>query len=102
MGPTLDDPTAVDDQDQVGSQDGAQTVGNDDAGAFRHHLAQCVLYQRFRFAVQAAGGFIQHQDARVFKDHAGQRKTLFFAAAQAIATFTHDGVVAVGQLVTKV
>jgi hypothetical protein len=93
----LDNPAAVDHQDQVGRQDGAQAVGDDDAGAPGHHPLERILDQRFGFAVQVAGGLVQHQDARVFEDHARQGDALLLAAAQAVAALAHDRVVAVRQ-----
>ena len=63
-----------------------------------HDAFQRILDQRFGFAVQAAGGFIQHQNARVLQDDSRQCDALFFAAAQAVAAFADDGVVAVGQV----
>ena len=98
MGAALDDPAAVHHQDQVGGQDGAQAVGDDDAGAPGHDALERVLDQRFGLAVQVAGGLVQHQDARVLEDHAGQGDALLLAAAQAVAALADDGVVAVGQL----
>ena len=44
-----------------------------------------------------AGGFVQHQDARVFQDHARQGDALFLAAAQAVAALARHRVVALGQ-----
>ena len=56
---------------------------------------QGILDQRLGFAIEVAGGFIQHQDARVLQDHARQGNALFLAAAQAVAALAHDRVVAV-------
>ena len=91
----LDDLPAIHHQDQVGRQDGAQAVGDDDAGAPGHDALQRLLDQRLRFAVQVAGGFVQHQDARVFEDDARQGDALLLAAAQAVAALADDRVVAV-------
>ena len=87
----------IDDQDQVGGQDSAQPVGNDDAGTLCHHVVQRILNQSFRFAVQAAGGFIQYQDARILEDHACQRDALLLAAAQPIAALADDRIVPIRQ-----
>ena len=98
MGAALDDLAAIHDQDDVGGEDGAEAVGDDDAGAVRHDLFERVLNQRLGLAIEAAGGFVQHQNARVFQDDAGNRQSLFLAAAQAVATLADDSVVAVVQL----
>ena len=43
--------------------------------------------KRFGLAVQRAGGFVQHQDARIFEDDPRQGDALLFPAAQAVAAF---------------
>ena len=82
MRTAFDDLTAVDDQDQVGCQDGAEAMGDNDAGALSHDALQGFLDELFRFAVQAAGGFIQHQDLRVFEDDPRQCQALLLSAAK--------------------
>jgi hypothetical protein len=94
----FDDLSAIHHQDQVRGQDGAQAMRDHDAGASRHDALQRILDQRFGFAVERAGGFVEHQDARVFQDDARQGNALFLAAAQAIAALAHDGVVALRQV----
>ena len=49
-----------------------------------------------------AGGFVQHQDARVFQDDARQRHTLLFASAQTVTPLAHDGVITVRQADDKI
>ena len=53
--------------------------------------------QRLVLGVQMGGGLVQHQDTRVFEDHAGNRQALFFAAAETVAALTDHRVVAFGQ-----
>ena len=72
----------VHDQDQVRGQDGAQAVGDDDAGPPGHDPLQGILDQRFGFAVEVAGGLIENQDARVFENDARQGNALFLTAAK--------------------
>ena len=98
MGAVLHHLAAVDDQDLVGGQDGAQPVGYDNAGALGHDPFECVLDQRLGLAVEAAGGFVQYQNTRVFENHARQGDALLFAAAQAVAPFPDDGVVTIRQI----
>ncbi len=50
------------------------------------------------FAVEVAGGLVQHQDARVFEDHPRQGDALLLAAAQAVAALADHRIVALGQL----
>src|SRR5690606_40547547 len=61
------------------------------------NCAQRFLNQRFGLAVEVAGGFIQHQNTGVFQNHTCNSDTLFFAATEAIAAFTNDGVIAIRQ-----
>ena len=49
---SLYDLTAVDYQDQVGREDGAEAVGDHEAGAPGHHPFERLLDQRFGFAVE--------------------------------------------------
>ena len=44
-----------------------------------------------------AGGFVQHQDARIFENDPRQGNALLFTAAQAVAALADDGIVAIGQ-----
>ena len=69
----LDNPPPVQHQDLVGCQDRAQPVGDHQARPPGHHPPQRFLDQRFRLAVEVAGGFVQHQDARVFENDARNR-----------------------------
>ncbi len=98
MGAAFDDLPAVHHQDQIGCQDGAQAVGDDDARPPGHDPLEGFLDQRFGFTVERTGGFVQHQDTRVLQDDACQRQALFFAAAQPVAAFADDGVIAGWQL----
>ena len=87
------DPAAVDDQDLVSRKDGAQPVRDNNTGPPCHHTLKGILNKRFRFAVQAAGGFIQNKDARIFQYHTRECDALLLAAAQPVTAFAHDGVV---------
>ena len=85
--------SAVDHQDLISRQDGAQAVRNDNTGAPGHHPLESFLDKHLGFTIQITGGFIQHQDARVFQDDACQRYPLFFTAALAVTAFAHIGVI---------
>ena len=52
MAAALNNFAAVDNQDQVSGQDGAKTVGNDDAGAVCHDPLEGLLNKGLGFAVQ--------------------------------------------------
>ena len=63
----------------------------------RRSCAQRVLDLRLALAVEARGGFVQDQDARVGKDGAGDRHALPLAAREAHAALADDGVVLLGE-----
>ena len=48
-------------------------------------------------AVEAGGGLVEHQDARVFQRGTGDGDALLLATRQLQAALTHQGVIAVGQ-----
>jgi two-component sensor histidine kinase len=56
------------------------------------------LDQGFGFAVQVAGGFVEHKNPGVFQDDARQGNALFLAAAQTVTALAHDRVVAIAQV----
>ena len=97
VGAALGDAAAVEDEDLVRLEDGAEAVGDDDAGAVREDALEGLLDEAFGFAVETAGGFIEDEDARVAQDDAGEGDALFFTAAEAVAALADDGVVAIGE-----
>ena len=93
----LDDTALIHHQDHVGGQDGAEPVGDDQAGAFLHNPLQGLLNEGLALAVEIAGGFVQYQDARIFENDPGNGNPLLFTPAQAVASLTHHRVVAIRQ-----
>src|SRR5262249_36237436 len=89
----LDDLAAFEDDDAAGVPDGAQAVGDDEAGAALHEFEERALDERFALGIEVAGGFVEDQDARVGEDGAGDGDALLLAAGEAYAAFTDDGVV---------
>jgi hypothetical protein len=55
---------------------------NDDTRPACHDTLQCFLYQRFGFAVEVAGGFVEDEDLRVFEDQSCQRDALLFVGSK--------------------
>lgn len=98
MASTLNDALAVDDDDLVGIPDGGETVGDGDGGAVSGELLQAFLDVAFTFIVQGAGGLIQDQDRRIFKEYPGNGDPLLLAAGKPCAPLAHKGVVAVRKL----
>ena len=73
MGALLDQLTVVDHQNLVGFADGAEAVGDDKAGASMHQPQHGLLDVLLGTGIDAAGGFVEDQDARVGKDSTGNR-----------------------------
>src|SRR5215217_5828455 len=94
----LNESAAIENEDAVGSEDSAQSVGDDQTGAATHGAGERLLDERFRGGVKMRGGFVEHQDARIFEQHAGERQTLFLTTGEAISPLTYNGVVALGQV----
>ena len=63
VGATLDDAARV--QHQVGLADRAETMGNHKLGPTAEQQFQRLLQSRFRHAVNGAGRFVEHHDARL-------------------------------------
>jgi hypothetical protein len=75
----LDNSPAIQHQDQVGRQDGAEAMGDDDASTFCHYSLERILNQTLRFTIEMARRFIEHQNARVLKNDSRERDTLLLA-----------------------
>ena len=89
--------TFVQHEDQVGREDGAQAMGNDQAAAPFHHPLQRLLDQRLALGIEVAGRLIQNEHAGILEDHAGDGHPLLLAARQPVAPLANDGVVPLGQ-----
>src|ERR1700676_1185545 len=68
-------------------------MGDDESGASAHQVTQALLYQRFGLGVQAAGGFVQNEDARVGQNRAGDGNALFLFSGKFHTAFADQGVV---------
>ena len=86
----------------VGVADGAQAVGDHEAGAALHQAQQRLLDARLGAGVDAAGGLVQDQDGRVGQDGAGDGKQLALALAEVAGPLRELGLVAVRQLADEV
>ncbi len=70
------------DQDLVGQAHGAQPLGDDKGGAPLHQPLQRQLDQPFGLGVDAGGGVVQDQDARVLEQGAGDGDALLLPAGE--------------------
>ena len=67
----FDDTAVINYQQLVGLLDRAQPVSDDKGGASGHQTQQRFLNLQFCACVDAAGGFVQDEDARIGQDSAG-------------------------------
>jgi len=68
----FDDASFVQDDDAVGPSDRAEAVGDHEAGAALHQAGKGDLESGFRERVDGAGGFVEHEDARIGQQCAGE------------------------------
>src|SRR5687767_3060414 len=60
----------VQDEDAVHPLDGREAMGNRDGGTTVHDHLQRVADQQFGFGIDARGGFVEDQDARIERERA--------------------------------
>lgn len=77
--PHLHNAAIAHDTDEVSALNGAQPVGDDENSATPCGPVQSFLHHTLRFCIQGAGGFIQHKDAGVLDQSAGDGNALFLA-----------------------
>src|SRR5579863_794990 len=61
----LDDIPVFDHQYLAGAANRRQTVRDDESRAAPHQVRETLLDHRFRFGIEAGGGFVQNEDSRV-------------------------------------
>ena len=90
----LDDAAVVEHDQAVHLRDGGEPVRDGDHGLARHQRAERRLDRGLDFAVERGGRLVEHQDRRVFEDHARDGDALALAAGQFDAALADMGVVA--------
>ena len=95
MGTAFNNMSLIKYNDQICIFDRTQAVGNGENGTVAHYAVESILHQSFRHCIQRTGGFIQHQDRRVFQNGTGNRHTLFFTAGKPESFFPDHSIVAV-------
>lgn len=98
VGAGFDDAAVFDHGDEVGVADGAEAVGDDEAGAAGHETREAPLDEALGLGVEVAGGLVEDQDFRIGEDGAGDGEALLLAAREADAPLAYDGVVALLEL----
>jgi hypothetical protein len=97
MGASFDEVALVQNDDDVGPGDGAESVGDGERGAACLEPLDGGLDQTFTLGIQRAGGFVENQNLRIGDDGAGDGKPLALAARQAGAALADRSVIPLGQ-----
>ncbi len=90
----LDDSALLEDDDLVGVADGAEAVGDDEAGSSAPQFGEGGLDEGFTFCVEVAGGFVEDEDPGIGEESTSDGEPLALSAAEPDASFSDDGVVA--------
>jgi len=98
VGPALDDPAAVDDQDGVGVPDRGQPMGDDERRPVFHDTGQGLLNQPLGLRIQGRGRLVQDQDRRILEQGPGQGQPLALADGENAAALADQRVIALGKL----
>ena len=98
MAALLDDAAVIDDEDDVGADDGREAVGDRQDGAALGQAFQGLLDGALGLGVHARGRFVEDEDGRVLEQGAGDGDALLLAAGEAVAALADDGVVTPGQV----
>ena len=95
MPATLDNLTAIQHQQVICVTDGAQTMGNDEAGTPFEQIFQALLDQSLGAGIDTGCGLVEDQDARVCQGGAGNRQQLALSQAETAAALTQHGLVSI-------
>ena len=82
----------VHDVNDIGLNDGAEAVGDDQAGAVGAQSGESSLNEMLRFYIDGGSGLIEEQDGGVFEESACEGEALALSAAQENAAFADFGV----------
>ena len=90
----LDDPAVLEHDDLAGALDRGQAVGDDDRRAAGQQAPQARLDPRLGVDVDVGGGLVEHEDARVGDERAGEGDELALAGRELDAALADRRVVA--------
>ena len=79
-----------------------QAVRDDDRGAPGEKPIQGVANHHFGFSIDAGGGFVEDQEARIMRQGAGETHQLALADGKSGATLGNQSVQALGQAIEEV
>lgn len=97
-----EDATLVKNVDGIGLDDGAEAVGNDEAGAIGAEFGEGLLDELFGFYIDGRGGFIEQQNRRVFEEGTSEGEALALTTTQQHAPFTNFSVETFGKALNEV
>src|SRR6185437_3311115 len=86
-------PAVVQHGNAIGIAYRGDAVRNEDGGPTLHDFAQMIQDLFFRISINAGQGVIQHQDARIADDCAGNRAALLLSAGERNAALPYHGLV---------
>src|SRR5690606_24756675 len=95
VGAAFDDSALVHDEDLVGGLDGGEAVRDHEGGAAAAEVLESVPDEGLALGVEAGGGLVEDEDARIGDDGARDGDALALAAGELDAALADDGVVAV-------
>ena len=98
MGALLGDAAVLEHDDPAGLADGGEAMGDHDRGAPGEQPAQGLLDAALGVQVDVGGGLVEHEDARVGDQRAGEGDQLALAGGQLGAALADLGVIAVGRV----
>ena len=102
MGTGGGDAAFFQDQDEVGGADGAEPLGDDEAGAPAHQALQRQLDEVLGFGIYAGERIIEDEDARILEQGAGDGDALLLSAGERHAALADMGGIALRQFQDEV
>ena len=102
MGSHLAQVAFVHDQNAIGALDGGKAVRNHDRRPSFHQAIERLAHAQFGLGVDARGGFVQNQEARIVRQRAGKADQLFLPRREAGPALAHRLVETIGQPLDKI
>ena len=93
VGSLFDDMAMVHDDDEIGIDDGGETVGDGDDGTVFHQRVKRLLDKMFRSSIESGCRFVENENRWILEQCAGDGETLFLAAGKEGAAFACHAVV---------
>src|ERR1035438_5008651 len=98
VGAALHDAALFHHQNLLRAADGGEAMRDHEGGAPFHQVGETLLNGGLGFGIEAAGGLVENQDARIGENGAGDGDALALATGELDAALADDGVVLVVEL----